>query len=622
MSLLLRQAARLLSIALALGPALSVTGLGLLLCPQVLQAQEAEPIVLSISPQALARDYNGQPAAIVPATDLAISPGSDADYTFKITYAGKTTPPRNAGSYPVKVVATSTTNPARTATATATLVIIKAPLLVYANDQVRLFGSANPALTLSYQGFVNGETVSVLNRRPVATTTAKTSSPDGEYAITVSGGTDNNYELYGYNAGRLLVLPAFPGTYECFLYELGDTVRPVGKLSLTLPARGAAFTGRLDLAAQGAALPLSGTLVPEPDITGASGSAARKTSAGDIYRVAFTVSDEGLVPEIFLREKGSNDDISVFTAATTTRLHDFTGSTPTLAGAYTFALINPTSENFLALSPVGLGFASATISADGALKLSGRFSDGTTLSASARPDSDKRYRLFLRPYGSRKDSYAAGEFVLEPHPDADRVDRFYVPDTALRSLYWTKAKAPGTPDKLFPEGFGPVDSRIVLDPWLPPAKAKPRTSTSEPVAAITLAQRLGLVTDPAASGYAAISYDAEVFGSGSSGELPLSLEFTPANAARPLLQNPPANPRSWKITSLSTSNGRFTGAFKLTDTDYLTGKTYPRSVTFQGILRQPPLGDSTLAAGYFILKDLPTAFEPVTRSLELRLLRD
>lgn len=615
----LRQVARLLSATLALG--LAAPAVGLLLSPVTLRADEAEPLTLTISEAVLSRDYDGQARPLDPAADLSISPGTVDDYTFKITYAGKTAAPKNAGSYALKVVATTKTRPARTATATATLLIRKIPLLVYANDQVRLFGVANPPLTISYDGFVNGESVSALARRPAAKTTAKPASPADYYDITVSGGSAKNYELFGYNTGRLTVLPAFPGTYESFLTELG-ALHPVGKLILTLPARGAAFTGRLELASEGAALPLSGKLSPEPDLGGASGSAARKVSSGDTYRVDFVVSDGGLVAEIFLREKGTNDDISVFTLSTPTLLADFTGVTPPLAGAYTVALLDPTSDDPIALSPAGSGFATATLSANGTLKLAGKFADGANLTASVRPDANRLYRLFLRPYGSRKNSYAAGGFVLQPHLDPDRMDRYYVPTSALHTLHWQKAPRPSGRDALFPDGFGPISSLIALDPWLAPVKAKAATRKAEAVDAITLPQRLGLVANSIDPGFAEITYGTFENLGFSSVELPYDVEFTPANKAVPVLDTPPANPRAWKITSLKVANGRFTGTFKLTDTDYVTWKVYNRSVTFQGILRQPPVGDSTVGAGYFILKDLPFDFMPETRSVDLRFLRN
>lgn len=68
-------------------------------------------------------------------------------------------------------------------------------LTVTANDQSRPYGQPNPAFTLTYQGFINGDTAADFITQPVATTTATPSSPIGQYPITVSGGSLLNYYL-------------------------------------------------------------------------------------------------------------------------------------------------------------------------------------------------------------------------------------------------------------------------------------------------------------------------------------------------------------------------------------------------------------------------------------------
>lgn len=612
----------LLSLSLAFG-FVALAG-GVLLTPSVMRADVAEPVTLTLS--IAPRIYTGANVELNPETDFTISPGSAAEYTLKTTFAGRAFA-RNAGTYAVKMVATTKTAPFKTATATGTLVIGKAPLTVSANDQARLFGAANPALSLSYGGFVNGETFAVLDRRPVAATPAKTASPVGEYTITVSGGADNNYEITARNPGRFTVMPPFPGTFEALLPDPDAPTVPAGKLTLTLPARGNAFTGRLELASEKTAMPLSGRLAPDDGLTGADGSASRRGASGRTYRVDFNVSASGLTADITYRERGSTDDFPA-AFASLEALATYTTADPSPAvGAYTFALLNPSASGSSSLTPGGLGHATAGIAANGVIKLAGKFADGSPLTASARSDADLRYRLFLRPYGSRLDSFASGEFTLEPHPDADRAARYYVP-AALSQFYWKKAAKTSRPfDKLFPEGFEPINSQIALDPWLPPVKARAATRGSDAVEAITLAQRLGLAFDSETTGLAEIAYGAEDFGE-SEPELPVTLEFTLANKAAPILDEPPANPRAWKITSLNPANGRFAGSFKLLDniaapTNANPDRTVPkvRTVAFQGTLRQAPAEDPVIGAGYLILADRPDDFEPAIRSVEIKLLR-
>ncbi len=95
------------------------------------------------------------------------------------------------------------------------LSISKAVLTATADNKSRLLATANPSLTISYAGFVNTDGVNDLDNLPTATTTAIVSSPVGGYPITVSGGSDNNYN-FNYVPGTLTVNPNFPPTLNNF----------------------------------------------------------------------------------------------------------------------------------------------------------------------------------------------------------------------------------------------------------------------------------------------------------------------------------------------------------------------------------------------------------------------
>ncbi len=88
-----------------------------------------------------------------------------------------------------------------------TLTITKASLTATANNQSKIYGAANPTLTITYTGFLNGDDVSVLDQLPVASTTATAASPVGSYSITLASATDNNYN-YVLVAGTLTVTKA------------------------------------------------------------------------------------------------------------------------------------------------------------------------------------------------------------------------------------------------------------------------------------------------------------------------------------------------------------------------------------------------------------------------------
>jgi gliding motility-associated-like protein len=88
-----------------------------------------------------------------------------------------------------------------------TLTINKAPLNVTAEAKSKTYGDANPAFTITYSGFKNSETVSVIDTVPTAITTATTSTNAGTATISVSGGSDDNY-IISYTSGTLTISKA------------------------------------------------------------------------------------------------------------------------------------------------------------------------------------------------------------------------------------------------------------------------------------------------------------------------------------------------------------------------------------------------------------------------------
>ena len=88
--------------------------------------------------------------------------------------------------------------------ASISLNVNKAHLIVSANNAERVYGDENPKLTLSFTGFCNGDTRGDLQEEPTATCSATIISPIGAYNIIAEGGQDKNYEIE-YRNGVLTV---------------------------------------------------------------------------------------------------------------------------------------------------------------------------------------------------------------------------------------------------------------------------------------------------------------------------------------------------------------------------------------------------------------------------------
>jgi gliding motility-associated-like protein len=113
--------------------------------------------------------------------------------------------------------------------------ITRAALVITADNKEKFAGTANPPLTVSYNGFVNQETSAVLTAAPVLNTTATTTSPIGDYPIKASGASATNYSIT-YVDGTLKVKPGYPTSISLAavtLYENRPSGTNAGTLSST-----------------------------------------------------------------------------------------------------------------------------------------------------------------------------------------------------------------------------------------------------------------------------------------------------------------------------------------------------------------------------------------------------
>ena len=89
------------------------------------------------------------------------------------------------------------------------LTVNKVGLTVAANNTNRLYGSTNPMFTATYNGFVNGDSITAVTGSPSLTTPATSASPVGSYPIIVTNGTLSAVSYYfGFTNGVLAVNPA------------------------------------------------------------------------------------------------------------------------------------------------------------------------------------------------------------------------------------------------------------------------------------------------------------------------------------------------------------------------------------------------------------------------------
>jgi len=82
--------------------------------------------------------------------------------------------------------------------------VTTAALSVAVNNASRPYGQSNPAFGVGYSGFANGDTAAALGGALSFSTSATSSSPAGDYAVTASGLTSSNYAI-SYVPGTLTV---------------------------------------------------------------------------------------------------------------------------------------------------------------------------------------------------------------------------------------------------------------------------------------------------------------------------------------------------------------------------------------------------------------------------------
>ena len=168
------------------------------------------PVPLTIIANNATRSYgSANPAFMFTASGL-VNGDTFASLGLNVTCSTTAVAGSSPGTYPITCSGPASTTNYNIAYQAGTLTITAAPLTIKANDATKLLNAPNPAFSVTYTGFVNGDTAASLTGTLSCTTSATTTSPVGSYPITCSGQSSSNYKIT-YVPGTLKVLYASSG---------------------------------------------------------------------------------------------------------------------------------------------------------------------------------------------------------------------------------------------------------------------------------------------------------------------------------------------------------------------------------------------------------------------------
>ena len=119
--------------------------------------------------------------------------------------------------------------------ATQSLTVGQASLLITANDTVKYQYRALPVFRLTYTGFVYGDSAASLLTQPTVNTTADINSPQGQYPIVPSGATSNNYSITYQNGVLTVTGQAQDISFTDTLKTYGDADFATATVNTALP---------------------------------------------------------------------------------------------------------------------------------------------------------------------------------------------------------------------------------------------------------------------------------------------------------------------------------------------------------------------------------------------------
>jgi hypothetical protein len=196
---------------------------------------------LSITPAALTITANNQTkvyGAALPTLTASYTGWVNGDIAASLTTLPSISTTASAashvGSYAITVSGAASSDYA-ISYVFGSLNVTPAALTITANDTIKVYGAAVPALTAAYRGFVNWDSAASLTTPPTLNTAATASShvQTGGYAINASGANDPDYTI-SYLPGTLTITPT------ALMITANNATKMYGA---ALPALTATYTG-------------------------------------------------------------------------------------------------------------------------------------------------------------------------------------------------------------------------------------------------------------------------------------------------------------------------------------------------------------------------------------------
>jgi hypothetical protein len=307
-----------------------------------------------------------------------------------------------------------------------TMTVTKATVLAVAESKSRAVDEPNPPLTIRYVGLVGQDTEAVLDVRPTISTTATTNDPPGSYPITLSGGSDDNYNIVLVNGTLVIREPGVPranGTFQGLFYEPSQA-RNISSGCLTLTTRdGKAFSAVLKI--EGRRFPFSGAF----------------NSAGLATNGVLRSGNFPLLVELQLGVGERLDRIGG-------RVTDFVWSSPLEADPVVTSLATNEAGHYGVVlvgaaraegpGPYGHSFGTMDVSKRGNVKLALQLCDRLNVSGATEMVTSGRVPCYLPTPGGQ--GAVIGWLTFSNQPTTD----------AMGSLGWVRS---ADPTRVMPSGF-------------------------------------------------------------------------------------------------------------------------------------------------------------------------